>query len=286
MQQLDTPWSSAASKPLFHQLGRSLISVVAVSVVLAGCASRPEPAPIVDGSQALPPPSTSVSAKGSYTVQPGDTLYQIAQRHNTTVRSLIELNNLSDPGQLVVGQTLALDTSSTSVATPSKPKASGGITPAPLTPATPAEPSNEDTGVKAPADTPATTSSPKASDASLVNWAWPANGKVIQGFTEQTKGIDIAGDIGDPVKAAAAGKVMYAGNGVRGLGNLVLVGHSNGFITAYAHNDSISVKTGDEVTQGHAIATLGQSDTHSPRLHFEIRRRGTPVNPMSYLPNR
>ena len=86
--------------------------------------------------------------------------------------------------------------------------------------------------------------------------------------------------------AAADGKVMYAGNGVRGLGNLVLLGHSNGFITAYAHNQQLLVKSGDSVKKGSRIALLGQSDTTSPRLHFEIRRSGNPVNPLSYLPPR
>jgi len=109
---------------------------------------------------------------------------------------------------------------------------------------------------------------------------------VIQGFSSNTKGVDIGGNVGDPVIAAASGKVMYAGNGVRGLGNLVLIGHSNSFITAYAHNEKLLVKTGQEVKKGDRIALMGQTDTTSPRLHFEIRRSGTPVNPLAYLPER
>ncbi len=124
----------------------------------------------------------------------------------------------------------------------------------------------------------------KASDANLITWGWPLKGKIIQGFNSNTKGIDIEGKLGDPVLAAADGKVMYAGNGVRGLGNLVLLGHSSGFITAYAHNQKLLVKTGETVRKGSKIAIVGQSDTTSPRLHFEIRRKGNPVNPLSYLP--
>ena len=109
-------------------------------------------------------------------------------------------------------------------------------------------------------------------------------GKIIQKFTVQNKGIDIAGNVGEPVVAAATGKVAYSGNGARGFGNLVILDHGNGFITAYAHNEKLLVKSGDAVNKGAQVATMGQSDTSSPRLHFEVRRNGTPVDPMRYLP--
>ncbi|MNV65023.1 Murein hydrolase activator NlpD precursor [compost metagenome] len=125
---------------------------------------------------------------------------------------------------------------------------------------------------------------PRAADASVINWAWPANGPIVQTFNASSKGIDISGALGDPITAAADGLVKYSGNGVRGLGNLIIVEHQNGFITAYAHNRSLLVKTGQNVKRGAKIAELGQSDTTSPRLHFEIRRQGTPVDPMQYLP--
>ena len=108
----------------------------------------------------------------------------------------------------------------------------------------------------------------------------------IRDSNNNSKGIDIAGALGDPVTAAADGKVMYSGNGVRGLGNLIIVNHQNGFITAYAHNRTLLVKTGQDVKRGAKIAEIGQSDTTSPRLHFEIRRQGTPVDPMQYLPTK
>jgi lipoprotein NlpD len=212
--------------------------------------------------------SASVSSSGLYVVKPGDTLYKISQMYNVDVNSLIQLNSISDPGQLRVGQTLRLRSDAPRVA------GSAGVGTA---------------GSAASAQTPSTSEPAKpsrAGDAGLISWGWPAEGKIIQGFSSNTKGVDIAGKVGAPVVAAASGKVMYAGNGVRGLGNLILIGHSNSFITAYAHNEKLLVKTGQEVKKGDRIALMGQTDTTSPRLHFEIRRSGTPVNPLAYLPER
>ena len=246
---------------------RAAIAVSALAMmVLAGCASRQTRAPVTDlsnGNHA----AEAQPASGTYVVRPGDTLYKIAQEHNVDVATLVRLNGISDPGQLRVGQTLRLSGSS------------AGAQPVPVTPATPV-------ATPEPAAPPAESTPARASDASVVSWDWPAKGKIIQGFNSNTKGIDIAGTVGDPVVAAASGKVMYAGNGVRGLGNLILLGHDKGFITAYAHNQKLLVKTGQTVKKGAKIATIGQTDTTSPRLHFEIRRSGTPVNPLSYLPSR
>ncbi|MGB6102630.1 MAG: peptidoglycan DD-metalloendopeptidase family protein [Pusillimonas sp.] len=247
-----------------HPTGTSrylLLAAVAATLVLAGCASRTTQAPVTDMSGGTTAPA---AAGGTYVVRAGDTLYKIAQAHGLSVGELTRLNNITDPSQLRIGQVLRMDGS-----TPA-PAATGTATPIPVTPVTPVEP----------------TSTARASDAALINWGWPASGKIIQNFNANTKGIDIEGAVGDPVHASADGKVMYAGNGVRGLGNLILLGHSNGFITAYAHNQSLLVKTGQEIKKGEKIASIGQSDTTSPRLHFEIRRKGTPVNPMSYLPAR
>lgn len=241
-----------------------LASVISLAV-LAGCASRKSQAPVTDLSGDTG--SISAPVSGSYIVKPGDTLYKIAQSQGVDVATLISLNGISDPSQLKVGQSLRI--SGTGSPAPAVPRPST-TPPAPVTPAVPSEP-------VAPAP---------ANDARLISWSWPASGKVIQGFNANTKGIDIAGAVGDPVLAAASGKVMYAGNGVRGLGNLILLGHSDGFITAYAHNQSLLVKTGQQVSKGAKIAAIGQTDTTSPRLHFEIRRSGTPVNPLSYLPSR
>ena len=257
-----------------------LLTALLSAAVLSGCASRSARAPVADHSNGGGATAAkSAQASGTYVVRAGDTLFKIAQAHDMDVSRLAQLNNISNPSQLAIGQVLRLDGNT--------PMPSGGSTattsPVKTTPPAGGEGSGTaSAGTSAPVETTAA----RASDASLISWGWPSNGKIIQGFNATTKGIDIEGAVGAPVTAAAEGKVMYAGNGVRGLGNLILLGHSNGFITAYAHNQSLLVKTGESVKKGAKIATLGQSDTSSPRLHFEIRRRGTPVNPLSYLPAR
>lgn len=245
--------------------GRLALVAVAVAALLAGCASETR-APITDMSSGK---AVAPSTSGTYVVKPGDTLYKIAQAHSMPYAELARINNITDPGQLRPGQVLSVSGNATETpATPAGPAEAMPITP--VAPVTPAEP----------------TEVPRASDAATISWGWPASGKIIQNFNATTKGIDISGTIGDPVYAAADGDVMYAGNGVRGLGNLILLGHGNSFVTAYAHNHELKVKTGQKVKKGDQIATLGQSDTSSPRLHFEVRRSGTPVNPLSYLPKR
>ncbi|MBK1782373.1 peptidoglycan DD-metalloendopeptidase family protein [Advenella sp. WQ 585] len=227
-----------------------LLSTVFMAAVLAGC-----------GGTGKAPVSTlggGATSAGQYVVQRGDTLYSISRRHNVSVAQLKSLNNIPDPSQLVVGQRLNISSSGAAAS-------SGTI-------------------ARAPAATSVSTTAPTASDASLVSWAWPIKGNVITGYSSSTRGIDIAGNVGDPVYAAASGTVSYVGNGLRGLGNLILITHGNGFITAYAHNSKLLVKDKQRVSKGEKIAEVGQSDTSSPRLHFEIRRNGQPVNPLSYLP--
>ena len=120
-----------------------------------------------------------------------------------------------------------------------------------------------------------------------LSWIWPSEGRVIATFDEgKNKGIDIAGKAGQQVMAAGAGKVMYAGSGIRGYGNLVIVKHSNSLLSAYAHNRSILVKEGQTVSKGQMIAEMGDSDTDAVKLHFEIRQQGKPVDPSKFLPNR
>ncbi len=125
-----------------------------------------------------------------------------------------------------------------------------------------------------------------------MDWTWPTGGKVLTQFVdggagkESNKGIDIAGRAGEPVQAAAAGKVVYAGSGLRGYGNLVIVRHNATYLSAYAHNSKILVKEGQTVTRGQKIAEIGSSDADQPKLHFEIRFQGKPVDPLKYLPER
>jgi lipoprotein NlpD len=131
-----------------------------------------------------------------------------------------------------------------------------------------------------PAEATATT------DEDSVSWMWPADGKVIATFDDGKKGIDIAGKSGQPVLAAGSGKVMYAGSGIRGYGNLVIVKHTSTLLSAYAHNKTISVKEGQTVTKGQKIAEMGDSDADAVKLHFEIRQQGKPVDPSKFLPSR
>lgn len=127
---------------------------------------------------------------------------------------------------------------------------------------------------------------PADADPDRPDWAWPTSGRLLSGFTEASKGIDLAGKIGDPVHASAAGKVVYSGSGLRGYGNLIIISHKNNYLSAYAHNSKILVKEGQQVSKGQKIAEVGNSDADQPKLHFEIRREGKPLDPTRYLPER
>ncbi|MBS0369896.1 MAG: peptidoglycan DD-metalloendopeptidase family protein [Proteobacteria bacterium] len=134
---------------------------------------------------------------------------------------------------------------------------------------------------------PAKPTSAASGDDGKIDWAWPAAGKVIAGFNEtSSKGVDLAGKTGDPVLAAASGRVVYAGTGLRGYGKLVIVKHDNNFLSAYAHNQNLLVKEGQAVSKGQKIAELGDTDSDRPKLHFEIRKQGKPVDPGKFLPSR
>lgn len=235
--------------------------------LLAGCANQSgSRAPVTDLN------SASAGVARTYVIKPGDTLNKIARANGVDEPTLLRLNKLVNPNRLIVGQTLRLSEGSEPAAGTTRPS----VTSKPE--ARPLDASNSSSQLSE-------TVTP-AADAGLISWGWPANGKVIQGFTQTTKGIDIAGNAGDAIEAAANGKVMYSGNGVRGLGNLIIVNHDNGFITAYAHNRTLLVKAGQDVKKGAKIAEMGQTDAASVRLHFEVRRQGTPVDPLQYLPNR
>ncbi|AZY49311.1 peptidoglycan DD-metalloendopeptidase family protein [Bordetella avium] len=256
-------------------------------LALAGCASKGPRAPVVDLTN-QPAAATAAPAQGSYVVKPGDTLYKIARSNNVDIDTIKRLNSLSDPNQIHVGQVLKLS-GGTVVASSGAQAITGGRIPAkPLEPveSSPEPVSSEPTPAPS-TPPPAEIKQPaRAADANVISWGWPSHGQIIQTFNSSSKGIDFAGNPGDAVLAAADGKVMYSGNGVRGLGNLIIINHQNGFITAYAHNRTLLVKTGQDVKRGAKVAELGQSDASSPKLHFEIRRQGTPVDPMQYLPAR
>ena len=253
--------------------GASLFSVAMACLILAGCATQSGTrAPVNDLNQSS---SSNATQARTYTVKAGDTLTKISRSTGVDENTIKRINKISDPRKIYPGLILKLSDGSETAAS--------GM--APVAPTTRAEARPLDQAVSSSASASAEPSTPsRASDAGVINWGWPAQGKVIQGFTANTKGIDIAGAAGDPVIAAANGTVMYSGNGVRGLGNLIIVDHDNGFITAYAHNRALLVKTGQKIKKGTKIAEMGQSDASSVKLHFEVRRQGTPVDPLQYLP--
>jgi lipoprotein NlpD len=258
-------------------------------------------------------------AKGTYTVRRGDTLLRIAFDHGQSYRDLVAWNNLADPDDIKVGQVLRVapnerQASSGVVTQPvPMPPDSRPSAPRKTTPRADKKAYSEDTAeaprserageraetvaasAAAAAVSPAAAaaagsrvgSTVTATDDEKLSWMWPSDGRIIATFDEgKSKGIDIAGRAGQQVMAAGAGKVMYAGSGIRGYGNLVIVKHSNSLLSAYAHNRAIVVKEGDNVAKGQVIAEMGDSDAETVKLHFEIRQQGKPVDPSRFLPSR
>jgi len=230
-------------------------------------------APVVDRSSPVSgvQRSSNQDRPGFYTVRPGDTLYRIGLDTGQSWRDLQLWNAINNPNSIEVGQVLR-------VAPPTP------LGPAPVTPVV-SEPVVASRPLESPpSTTPAPSAAPAVGGFSAV---WPANGPVTVAFDEtKNKGISIAGKAGDPVVAAADGRVVVAGAVIRGLGNLVVLQHPNGFLTAYAHNQSLLVKEDQTVRQGQRIATMGNSDSDTVRLHFEVRRQGKPVDPVAFLPKR
>ena len=268
--------------------------IVLAAAVLAGCGTGARaPAPVEDRShglrpqqpgiavqQARPlpavPDSASVPRVGYYTVRPGDTLIRIALDAGQNWRDVVRWNNMENPNVIEVGQVLRIV----------PPGASSAAEVAMVRPVTPA------TGSPVPPVTGASEPRPAAiarSDVAEddVPWAWPTAGApaVLAGFDEaRNKGLDIGGKAGDPVLASADGRVVYAGAGLRGYGNLIILKHNNTYLTAYAHNQALLVKEDQTVRKGQKIAEMGNSDADRVKLHFEIRKQGKPVDPTKYLP--
>lgn len=296
------------------------LPVVLVLVgMLAACASTHKPAPVAERKISAPPAKTPNENAGYYTVKKGDTLYRIALDHGQNYRDLVTWNNLADPNDIKVDQVLRVSPpdASTKRSTPPTGAQVGAVAtvsgvetralsappPAnvpnksaphgekrPYSDATLAEMQKSESGIAPPtkpasAVEPSTTEKDNTSE-EAVAWTWPAEGKLLSSFDEGRKGIDIAGKSGQPVLAAAAGKVMYAGSGIRGYGNLVIVKHTNNLLSAYAHNKTILVKEGQSVAKGQKIAEMGDSDADAVKLHFEIRQQGKPVDPTKFLPSR
>lgn len=133
------------------------------------------------------------------------------------------------------------------------------------------------------APSPETLKSDKAYDSDATDWIWPTNGKLLASFSKNSKGVKISGQTGQPVLASAAGEVVYSGHGLRGYGNLIIIKHDNTYLSAYAHNSKLLVKEGEAVVKGQKIAEMGNTDTDTTQLHFEIRKNGKPVDPLEYL---
>ncbi|NMG76740.1 peptidoglycan DD-metalloendopeptidase family protein [Aromatoleum diolicum] len=285
--------------------------LAAFVATLTGCAA-PRPAPVRDTTP--PPPAETgtapsvVKQEGTHVVRPGETLLGIARQYAVSVKDIVAWNNLADPNQIVVGQTLrvapggATGTVVQPIAT-TQPVDIQPVKPAGEMPPTVAGLKQEPRGGKqpyseeawaainpkassVPAPIPPTADPDKAAAGNTV-WLWPAGGQVIETFDEATnKGVDIAGKPGDPVIASAGGKVVYSGSGLRGYGKLVIIKHDANYLTAYAHNQQLLVKEGDSVSKGQKIAELGSTDADQPKVHFEIRKQGRPVDPLKYLPAR
>jgi lipoprotein NlpD len=301
---------------------KSSLLVLLPLAVLTACTSTPRQAPVVERpiARRAPPPAPAPAPvqetrEGYYTVKKGDTLIRIALDHGQNYRDIVAWNNLANPNDIKVDQVLRVappedapgvrtaavvmppDTTKAVPPAPKKTEPKGDKKPysdaelkadAEPKPAAPprAEKPVQLASVKPSVPAPAPAPTLSAEDRE-VSWMWPAEGRVVGQFDEgKNKGIDIAGRPGQQVLAAGAGKVMYAGSGIRGYGNLVIVKHSNGLLSAYAHNRSILVKEGQTVGKGQAIAEMGDSDSDSVKLHFEIRQQGKPVDPAKFLPNR
>jgi len=294
--------------------GRSALAAMVVSmwaVLSVGCTSPTHKAPVEERKPAVRPsvpaqapalsaPAAEVPAAkpplpgaenagkpGLYTVRPGDTLIRIGLDNGSNWRDIARWNNLENSNLIEVGQVLRV--------VPPSADASG-VTVRPVAPAGRVDSKPLDaraatapgTVTSAPATaTPAPVLAPIRDGDDDVNWAWPAAGSVVATFDEaKSKGLAIGGNAGDAVLAAADGRVVYVGSGIRGYGNLVIVKHNATYLTAYAHNQALLVKEDQAVRRGQKIAEMGSSDADRVQLHFEVRRQGKPIDPARLLPAR
>ncbi len=299
------------------------VSLLALMLALGGCASKKSRAPVEDRVPAVPavpaaPAAAASQAEGSaalpgaenagksgyYTVKPGDKLLRIALDQGQNWRDLVKWNKLDNPNVIEVGQVLrVIPPEADPAVAATRPVTSSRVEARPLERAAtpPAGTAAAASAAAAPASTAAGTAATPAAPVAAaappapvvreadedVNWMWPAAGAVVVQFDEvRSKGLVISGKAGDPVYAAADGRVVYAGSGLRGYGNLLIVKHNNTYLTAYAHNQALLVKEDQVVRRGQRIAEMGSTDAERVQLHFEIRRLGKPVDPAKLLPTR
>lgn len=279
-----------------------IASALLVAVVLAGCASKTRaPAPVEDRSSGVRAPAMVASSDpgkvfpgaenagkpGYYTVRQGDTLIRIALEQGQNWRDIVRWNTIDNPNVIEPGQVLRVAPPAEAVV--ARPVPPSAITASAATPALGTAPAAT-TVASAPrpvaSSAVAASPAPAATPEDDIAWGWPAPGNtsVLATFDEvKNKGLDIAGKAGDPVLAAADGRVVYAGAGLRGYGNLLILKHNNIYLTAYAHNQTLLVKEDQTVRKGQKIAEMGSSDADRVKLHFEIRRQGKPVDPARFL---
>ncbi len=290
----------------------ALLGMVSLLALTAGCASRVS-APVRDGTQP-PAAAAPVERVGFHVVRPGETVLALSRMYNVSVADIVGWNGLTNPNQIHVGQELRVAPETPVVAQvipiTSEPVVisqvvpqTGGAAPIKQEPRGGKQPYSDEAWEKMqrPGDVAVAEPKPPVAPAAPEtprlpgpdgDWLWPVKGKVIVGFDEpvagdaklRNKGIDIAGTPGTPVLASAGGKVVYSGSGLRGLGKLVIIKHDANYLTAYAHNQQLLVKEAETVTKGQKIAELGSTDADRPKLHFEIRKQGQPVDPLKYLP--
>ena len=269
MSSILNPMSNVMPNTVYKSL---LILFLTASLMLTvGCSTpRTKPASVTDRSGG----SSEPAPPGYYRVKRGDTLARIALDNGQAPKDVVQwnkaINPSFNPNIIEVGDLILIKAPAGT-----KPvKVAEKVTekkPSPLT---------DKADVPNPAPEP---SKPEMVAEPGIRLSWPAKGKVTDDFSDKNKGIDIAGKVGEPVLAASDGKVVYAGNSLRGYGNLVIVKHDNTYLTAYAHNSKLLVKEGDTVRKGQKIAEMGDTDTTSVKLHFELRVNGKPVNPTPYL---
>ncbi|MCH7394033.1 peptidoglycan DD-metalloendopeptidase family protein [Acinetobacter dispersus] len=255
-----------------------LSMAVATVTVMTGCASKPQ----VNGG------TRSVQAPNYYTVRSGDTLSAISNRYGLNYLDVAALNDIAAPYRIYVNQSLRLKgsvaqrTTSTQAMTQTSPIQRQSIN---LPTQQPVAPKTQPV-IPRPV-VPVVPVNPSTTLASSLRWVKPSNGPIIQSYNmaSNVKGTRYGGNEGDPIFAAANGQVVYAADGLKEYGNLVLVKHIDGYITAYAHNSKMLVKSGDNVTAGQKIAEMGSSGASRVMMEFQVRLDGKPVNPVTVLPN-
>ena len=285
--------------------------MVVAAIVLSACAVPPsQRAPVINRSfSAIDSGNTTTTATMPvqvermrheqdwrpefYAVQKGDTLYSIAFNFGFDYHDLAALNGITDPTLIHVGEKIRLFPAEGSTSPQSTTSGEVETRDQPVVAILPYSAQAVAQIEKMQTVKPQIKTSPRVvpvlvsnSGEGPVQWGMPANGKIIAGFSENDhrKGIDIAGKLGQPVFASAAGKVVYRGSGLRGYGKLIIIKHNSTYLSAYAHNDKFLVKEGQIVAKGQKIAEMGSTAANRVELHFEIRKLGKPVDPAKYLP--